>query len=108
MPIGHPGSPSTIAGGVVVDAGDALLRFGERDGDCLLPKPVLGVQVGCEPRRLIGIVAEAELEREPRVLHASGRVDARSHGERDVGAAWREGEPGNLAERAQPRKVGQL
>ena len=52
------------------------------------------------------IVAEAELEREPRVLHPPGRVDARTDREGDVGAPRRQRGPGRLAERPEPGEVG--
>ena len=57
--------------GVLIDLGDARLGLRERDRDGLLPEAVLGVEVGGEPLGLLGVIAEAELEREARVLHPS-------------------------------------
>ena len=91
---------------VVVDGGDPFLGLGERHGNSLLAQTVLGVEVGGEPSRLLGVVAEAELEREARVLHAPGGVDARPDRERDVGASRRQRRARGLAERTQTGQVG--
>ena len=105
MPIGQPGSPSTIAAASSSIVRHPLLGLGERHGDGLLAQTVLGVEIGGEPGRLVGVVAEAELERQARVLHPAGGVDARSDREGDVGPPRRQRRPRGLAERAQPGEI---
>ena len=106
MPIGQSGSPSTIAGASSSMAATRSSACASASGDCLLAQAVLRVEVGGEPIGLLGVVGEAELERETRILHPTRCVDARPDRERDIGAARRRCGPRRLAERAQPGKVG--
>ena len=54
---------------------------------------------------LVRVVAQAEVEGQPGVLHAAGRIDPRGETEGDVGGDERGGDRGSLGQGAKPRQL---